>query len=83
MKIPSNIMATTTNVDIIDPINPVTLPAIKIVAIAIRNGNLPLQGINAFVRIAISFSRGESIILHPTTPAALQPNPMHMGVTIW
>lgn len=48
------------------------------VAIQIKNGNLPLHGIKLFVRIDTSFSLGESIILHPTTPAALQPSPMHM-----
>lgn len=53
------------------------------VAIQIKNGNLPLHGIKLFVRIDTSFSLGESIILHPTTPAALQPSPMHMGVTRW
>ena len=53
-------------------------PPMKILAIVIKNGNLPLQGTNAFVSIAINLSRGESMILHPTTPAALQPNPMHM-----
>ena len=30
------------------------------------------------VKIAISLSLGELIILQPITPAALQPNPMHM-----
>lgn len=44
----------------------------------IKKGNLPLHGINAFVSIDISFSLGESIILHPTTPAALQPSPIHI-----
>lgn len=39
-----------------------------------------LQGTKLFVRIAINLSRGESIILHPTTPAALQPNPMHIVI---
>ena len=48
------------------------------VAMQIKNGNLPLQGIKLFVKIEINFSLGESIILHPTTPAALQPSPMHM-----
>ena len=43
---------------------------------AISAGNLPLQGINTFVRMAISRSRGESIILHPVIPAALQPSPI-------
>ena len=46
--------------------------------IVIKNGNLPLQGTKQFVSIAISFSLLESIILHPTTPAALQPNPIHI-----
>ena len=40
-----------------------------------------LQGTKLLVSIAINLSLGESIILAPTTPAALQPNPMHMGVT--
>ena len=59
------------------------LPAIKIVAMAIKNGYLPLQGTKLFVIDAIILSLGDSIILVPTTPAALQPNPMHMGVTMW
>ena len=42
----------------------------------IRVGNQPLQGTMAFVRIAMSLSRGESMILHPITPTALQPNPI-------
>ena len=46
--------------------------------IAIRVGNLPLQGTKLFVNIAINRSRGESIILQPITPQALHPNPMHM-----
>ena len=37
----------------------------KIVATVIKNGKRPLQGTNAFVTIAIIFSLGESIILHP------------------
>ena len=39
-------------------------------------GNLPLQGTKTFVRIAINLSLGESIILEPVTPTALQPNPI-------
>lgn len=53
-------------------------PAKNIIAIVIKNGNLPLHGTNAFVIIDINFSLGESIILQPITPAALQPNPMHI-----
>ena len=41
-------------------------------------GNRPLQGTKLFVSIASNLSRGESMILHPTTPAALQPNPIHI-----
>ncbi len=52
----------------------------KIVAIVIKNGYLPLQGTKLLVKIAINRSRGESIIRHPTQPAALQPNPMHMVI---
>lgn len=37
-----------------------------------------MQGTKQLVIIAISLSLGESIILAPTTPAALQPNPIHI-----
>lgn len=53
-------------------------PAMKMEAMAIRVGNLPLQGTKLFVSIATSRSLGESMIRQATTPAALQPNPMHM-----
>lgn len=52
-------------------------------ATAIKKGYLPLQGTKELVTEAITLSLGDSIILVPTTPAALQPNPMHMGVTRW
>lgn len=39
-----------------------------------------LQGTKLFVSIAISRSLGESIILQPTQPAALQPNPIHIVI---
>jgi len=39
-----------------------------------------LQGTKLLVKIAINLSLGESIILHPTQPAALQPNPMHIVI---
>lgn len=77
-KIPINIIPSTTIVDMNVVNFPFTVPAMNIAEIVIKNGKRPLQGTNAFVRIAISFSLGESIILVPTTPAALQPNPMHM-----
>lgn len=48
----------------------------NIVIIAIIVGNRPLHGTNTFVKIAISFSFGEVMILHPTIAAALHPNPI-------
>ena len=54
-------------------------PAAKnILATDIRIGNFPLHGMNEFVSMASMRSLGESIILHPTTPAALHPNPIHI-----
>ena len=58
---------------------PKPLPTTKNIEIsAMRVGNLPLQGTSEFVKIAINRSRGEWIMRQPTTPAALQPKPMHM-----
>ncbi len=57
---------------------PAAVPAKNMVIIAIRVGNLPLHGTKLFVSMAISLSRGESIMRQPITPQALQPNPMHM-----
>lgn len=54
------------------------LPPIKKKEISKRSvGKRPLHGTNAFVKIAIRRSLGESMIRQPTTPAALQPNPIH------
>ena len=50
----------------------------KIEIIAISVGNLPLHGENTLVRIAISFSFFDWIILQPITPQALQPYPIHI-----
>ena len=47
-------------------------------AMVIIMGKRPLQGTKLLVIIAISLSLGESIILVEMTPAALQPNPIHM-----
>ena len=57
---------------------PAALPAKNAVHRKISKGNRPLHGANAFVRTAISRSRGESIMRHPVTPQALHPKPMHM-----
>ena len=61
-------------------------PARRLLEVGIKNmlssrsnvGKRPLQGVKQLVRMAISRSRGESMIRHPTTPAALHPSPMHM-----
>ena len=81
INIPSKITNKTVRVDKIEAPKPIPNPQIKIEEIVINKGNLPLHGTKAFVRIAINFSLVELIILQPTTPAALQPKPMHMVVT--
>ena len=45
---------------------------------AIIVGNFPLQGTKLFVITAKSLSLFESIILHPVTPTALHPKPIHI-----
>lgn len=57
---------------------PAFAPIKNIVIIDISVGNLPLHGTKLFVNIAINRSLGESIILHPVTPHALQPKPIHI-----
>ena len=55
-----------------------SVPTINSEISDISVGNRPLHGTNPFVTAAMRRSRGESIIRHPVTPAALQPNPMHI-----
>ena len=50
----------------------------NIVNTKIRVGNLPLQGINELVSIAINLSLLESIILAPVTPTSLHPIHIHI-----
>lgn len=50
----------------------------KMVMMAIRVGNRPLQGTKLFVSMAMSLSRGDWMMRQPVTPQALHPNPMHM-----
>ena len=73
--IPIIITKITANVESIDAHIPKTFPAINIDDIVIKNGKRPLQGTKLLVSVAINLSLGESIILEPTTPAALHPNP--------
>ena len=42
------------------------------------SGKRPLHGTRLFVSIAMSRSRGESMMRQPVTPQALQPRPMHI-----
>lgn len=62
---PKIIINNTAKVDTKDCISFAKYPPIKIVAIAIKNGNLPLHGIKLLVIIDINFSLGESIIRPP------------------
>lgn len=50
----------------------------NMVIMAIIVGKRPLHGTKLFVIMAIRRSRGESIMRHPVTPQALQPNPIAM-----
>ena len=78
MQMPSRITKNTTNADIVGRSHSAQPPPTKIVAMMIIVGHRPLHGPKLFVSTAISRSRGESMILVPVTPTALQPNPMHM-----
>lgn len=53
-------------------------PAKNMVIIAMRAGKRPLHGTKALVTVAIIRSLGDEIMRQPVTPAALQPNPMHI-----
>ena len=53
-------------------------PAKNMVIIAISVGNRPLQGTKLLVKMAISRSRGDSMIRQPITPQALHPNPIQI-----
>ena len=78
MNTPNKMTAVSKSVEAIDWSGPAKEPAKNIVMIAMSVGNRPLQGTKLLVIIAISRSLGESMIRHPTIPAALHPNPIHM-----
>ena len=73
---PRTITAINQTAETIDRRDEITFPAKNMVIIAIRVGKRPLQGTKLLVMVAIKRSRGESIIRQPTTPQALQPNPI-------
>lgn len=79
IKIEKIIRPSRVRADSVDDANLFDAPETKnMEIIAIKEGNLPLQGENIFVKIAISFSFFDSIILQPITPQALQPYPIHI-----
>ena len=74
-KTPKTIVPKRAAPDNAEPQIPFTVTKnIEIIAIIV--GNLPLQGMKAFVRTAIRRSLGESITRQPVTPQALQPSPI-------
>ena len=73
---PSTMTAASTS-EVISEETPVT-PAKKMADTVIIAGKRPLHGMKLLVRIAISRSRFESMMRAPTTPAALQPSPIHI-----
>lgn len=78
IAIPRSITPVKSTADITEEKVPPEVPIKNMVSIAMSAGYLPLQGTKLFVSIARSRSLGESMIRHPTTPAALHPKPMHM-----
>ena len=77
MKTPSVITAAIMIADITDGMIPLPVITKREITVII-DGKRPLHGTKLFVSIASRRSRGESIIRHPTTPAALHPSPMHI-----
>ena len=57
---------------------PPDTPTKNMEIMAMRVGNLPLQGTKLLVIMAMSRSLGESMMRQPTMPAALHPNPIHI-----
>lgn len=54
----------------------------KTIAIVIKNGKRPLHGTNALVIVAISRSRGESIIRHPNYSSCITAKPHAHGKSL-
>ena len=79
IRIPSTMTPASSKADKKEENMPAAFPIRNMDIMDKSMGNLPLQGTKLLVIMAISRSLGESIIRHPVTPTALQPNPMHMG----
>ena len=78
MPTPSTIAAVRSSADSTGDSPPPAVPTKNMVSRAISVGKRPLHGTKLLVSIASSRSLGESMMRQPTTPAALQPKPMHM-----
>jgi hypothetical protein len=78
-KTPRSMIAVSIKLDKIDKKILLSEDIKNIAIIPKKVGNLPLHGTKLLVMMAISLSLGDSIIRQPITPAALQPNPMHMS----
>ncbi len=78
MLTPSRIKPVSSRAEAAEPVMPEAVPVKNIALRVISRGKRPLHGTRLLVSIAISRSRGESTIRQPTTPAALQPKPIHM-----
>ena len=78
MNTPSTMKTVKSSADKKESKAPPETPTKNMVMMAIRVGNLPLQGTKLLVIMAISRSLGESMMRQPTMPAALHPKPMHM-----
>ena len=77
-KIPNKMSIVSINAEKMESAAPPETPMKNMVMMAISVGNLPLQGTKLLVIIAMSRSRGESIIRQPTIPTALHPKPIHI-----
>ena len=78
IRIPSTMTPASSKADKKEENMPAAFPIRNMDIMDKSMGNLPLQGTKLLVIMAISRSLGESIIRHPVTPTALQPNPMHI-----
>ncbi len=75
---PTNVIATITVAATMDDMADGNIGATKTVVIRMRVGQRPLHGTKLLVRMAISRSRGELMLLQEMTPVALQPKPIHI-----
>ena len=78
IRMPRRMTAVSASAETAEESSPPAAPTKNMLIMAMRVGKRPLQGTKLLVSMAISRSRGESMMRQPTIPAALQPKPMHM-----